>query len=304
MKLLSVFYFYLFSLIRSYVLKQKVEVQFSFHKLQSHYTNHNYNGINLKQPVNPPIIPFDIHNEIDNSALQEKIKSMVYKARKKQKLNQFIKNYSKLKSPHSTLSSSTSTFLLNNIRNATSSNMITGSMTSINQPTIDSLPYSNSLTITTKSSMGTEVDDDDIDRFFLLRSLIFDELDEFPEHSSMMNNIRRSIMSVVTFVIIFSSICSFSYILFPGSFRNEIFNYNHNMIVNMYDQYIKYQENVETVMMSEPEFSESGGVTFDDFEYPEPKTTVDVIPWKGVRDTDISDGSNGITKVGIIVDEI
>lgn len=138
---------------------------------------------------------------------------------------------------------------------------------------------------------------------FLLKSYIFKELDEFPQHSLIMNNIRRSVMSIITFTIIFSSIMSFSYILFPGSFRNEIYSYNHNMLVNMYDQYIKYQENVETVMMNEPEFSESGGVTFDDFEFPEPKTTVDVVPWHG-EVTDLSDAASGITSVGVIVDEI
>lgn len=123
-------------------------------------------------PVNPPIIPFDIKNTIVNSSFKTKIENIIYKARKKQKLNQFIKNYSKLNLPQSKFSMSTTLSSDCVFFNITSTNITSVSTNSSDQLQLESTSFLSSHSTIPKSSIEMIVDDD-ADINFFVKKLYF-----------------------------------------------------------------------------------------------------------------------------------
>ena len=202
----------------------------------------------------PIIIPYDIN---ESQGIQQKnlkgIKQMIIRMRKQQNLQKFIKEYSKLSA-----------------NDSTSGSKIPKSST-----------YDNKNAKLTNSALFSDIQgqlNDDV----WSENLMQQELDEieYPQttssiQSKVLNNIRRSILAASTFLIIFISILSVTYLIFPGSFYNSIFSHN-NYIASHSRQYF---EMMESNLMNEPEYSESGGVVFDDYDMiPLPKVTVDIFP--------------------------
>ena len=92
--------------------------------------------------------------------------------------------------------------------------------------------------------------------------LVYQDIEEV----SFINSIKKLIKSMTSFAIIFGGISAYTYFLFPGSFHAV-------------SSVALSPEALEYVMYTEPEYSESGGVVFDDREYPQAKLSVTVLPY-------------------------
>lgn len=93
---------------------------------------------------------------------------------------------------------------------------------------------------------------------------IRDDIEDISVDTAGLRTLKSFAISIFSFFVIFVSVFSISYLLFPGSFRMTY------SVAGCQDAYCSY--------MSEPEYSESGGVVFHESDLPQAKRVVNISP--------------------------
>lgn len=131
--------------------------------------------------------------------------------------------------------------------------------------TLDNIDYSDNFSIQKPKSLFNILlraeNEKDIEEIY---ESIREDIEDISNDSIGLRTLKSFAISIFSFFIIFVGVFSISYLLFPGSFRMT------NSIAGCQLTYCSY--------MSEPEYSESGGVVFHESDPPEAKRLVYISP--------------------------